>query len=143
MKHLKKYIERLYNEWISYDRIIVAVDWDDTLSPWKLNSKEECYPVWDLLKKVKSTGAYIVIFTACKEDRYNEIKKECDLGGLDIDSINKNPIDLPYGNNTKIYANIFIDDRAGLQQAMDILETAMYKVRGHREQEKLLNLGEL
>ncbi len=143
MKHLQKYIERLYKEWIGHNRIIVAVDWDDTLSPWKLNSKEECLPVWDLLKKVRATGAYITIFTACKENRYDEIRKDCKLGGLEIDSINKNPIDLPYGNTNKIYANIFLDDRAGLQQAMDILETTMYKVRGRQEQEKLLNLGEL
>ncbi len=143
MKHLKEYINRLYEEWITHNRIIIAVDWDDTLSPWKFASREECFPVWDLLKKAKATGAYIVIFTCSNLDRYDEIRKECSDGGLEIDSINKNPIDLPYGNNGKVYYNINLCDRSGLQQAMDILETAMYKVRGHREQEKLLNLGEL
>jgi hypothetical protein len=51
---------------------------------------------------------------------------------LEIDGINKTPIDLPYGNDKKIYANVFIDDRAGLNEALNILEMAMYRVRGSR-----------
>jgi hypothetical protein len=52
---------------------------------------------------------------------------------LEIDGINTTPIDLPYGNNKKIYANIFIDDRAGLNESLNILEMAMYRIRGSRQ----------
>jgi hypothetical protein len=88
--------------------------------------------VFDVLKTAKATGAYVVIFTACKPERYEEITKYCLDNGLEIDGINKTPIDLPYGNNSKIYANIFIDDRAGLNEALNILEMAMYRIRGSK-----------
>ena len=86
-----------------------------------------------MLKVAKQTGAYLVIFTACKADRYPEIQEYCKSIGLEIDTINKSPIDLPYGNDSKIYANIFIDDRAGLNEALQILEFAAYRIRGTRQ----------
>jgi hypothetical protein len=89
--------------------------------------------VFEILNTAKQTGAYVVIFTACKEDRYPEITKYCLDNGLEIDGINTTPIDLPYGNNKKIYANIFIDDRAGLNESLNILEMAMYRIRGSRQ----------
>ena len=128
--NVKKYIDRLIQEWTQHGKIIIGVDFDDTISPWKMNDNDTYNRVIDLLKIAKQTGAYIVIFSACDENRYDDIKKYCKESGLDIDAINKNPIDLPYGRNNKIYANIFIDDRAGLNESLTILETAMYNVRG-------------
>jgi hypothetical protein len=75
----------------------------------------------------------VIIFTACKEERYPEIKKYCLDNGLEIDGINTTPIDLPYGNDKKIYANVFIDDRAGLNESLNILEMAMYRIRGSKQ----------
>lgn len=123
------YLERLEEEWTQHGKIIIACDYDDTISPWKFkafNPKR----VIDVLKAAKQTGAYITIFTACSEDRYAEIKDYCANQGLEIDSINKTPIDLPYGKSGKVYANVFIDDRAGLNEALNILEFAMYRIRG-------------
>ena len=125
------YIDRLLREWKEYGKIIIACDYDDTLRNWSLDDDETRARVIELLKIAKATGAYIVIFTACSPDRYDEIKDFCKEKGIQIDSINQNPIDLPYGNEKKVYANIFLDDRAGLPQALEILETAMYKYRSH------------
>jgi len=126
----EKHIERLLNEWKEHGKIIVGCDFDDTLRPWTLAEQEDCQDVINLLKNVRQTGAYLVIFTACKPDRYPEILSYCGGLGLSVDSINENPIKLPYGNDRKIYANIFLDDRAGLEQSCDILSTAMYQYRG-------------
>lgn len=123
------YLERLEKEWDQYGKIIIACDYDDTISPWKLEGFDPTRVI-NVLKTAKETGAYIVIFTACKEDRYQEIIDYCKGHGIDVDSINATPIDLPYGNNSKIYANIFIDDRAGLNESLAILEMAMYRIRG-------------
>ena len=125
------YLERLEEEWKQYGKIIIACDYDDTISPWKMTNTNFTR-VFEILKMAKQTGAYVVIFTACKEERYNEITKYCLDNGLEIDGINTTPIDLPYGNNKKIYANIFIDDRAGLNESLNILEMAMYRVRGSK-----------
>lgn len=54
---------------------------------------------------------------------------------MEIDAINENPIPLPYGKNGKVYANIFIDDRAGLNESLQILEFAMYKIKGSKNVE--------
>lgn len=125
------YLERLEEEWRLHGKIIIACDYDDTISPWKMQN-QDFRRVFEVLKFAKQTGAYVVIFTACKPERYAEITDYCLHNGLEIDGINKTPIDLPYGNDKKIYANVFIDDRAGLNEALNILEMAMYRIRGSR-----------
>lgn len=136
---MNKYIKRLYEEWTQHGKIIVAVDYDDTIKNWKMNDFETYDKVLDLVRKVKETGAYIVIFSACEKDRYPEITKFCESHGIQIDSINQNPINLPYGNQNKIYANIFLDDRAGLEESIQILETTMYMIRGDKNTENTMN----
>lgn len=113
------YLERLEQEWKQHGKIIIACDYDDTISPWKMKGFDP-KRVIEVLKVAKQTGAYIVIFTSCNEERYQEIEEYCNSQGLEIDAINKTPINLPYGNNSKIYANIFIDDRAGLNEALNV-----------------------
>ena len=95
-----------------------------------IEDKEDMEEVISLVKKAKYTGAFIIIWTSCSSDRFKEIKTYCNSKGLEIDGINQVPIDLHYGKDRKIYANIFLDDRAGLRETMAILETTMYKVRG-------------
>ena len=125
------YLERLEEEWRQHGKIIIAVDYDDTISPWKLRGFDPKRAI-DVIKIAQQTGAYVVIFTACKPDRHPEIMTYCESIGIKVDAINKTPIDLPYGNDAKIYANIFIDDRAGLNEALNILEFATYRIRGSR-----------
>lgn len=138
---MNKYITRLSEEWKLHGKIIVAVDFDDTISPWKTNNQQDCDRIIEVLKEVKLTGAYITIFTACDKDRFEDIKHYCENKNLQIDSINQNPITLPYGNNNKVYANIFIDDRAGLDEALNILQESMYIMRSYNTSKKLDNPG--
>ena len=127
----RKYVERLLEEWKQYGKIIIAVDYDDTISPWKLSQTNiNETGIVDLLKQAQLTGAYIVCFTACDQSRYEEIRKRFSALGITLDKINENPISLPYGNQNKIYANIFLDDRAGLIESLSILEEALYMYRG-------------
>lgn len=129
---MNKYIDRLYEEWKQHGKIIIACDYDDTIRNWKMKDYETYDKVLDLLRKCKETGAYIVIFSACDKDRHPEITEFCEKHGVKIDAINQNPIKLPYGNNGKVYANIFLDDRAGLEESLTILETVMYKIRADK-----------
>ena len=139
---LTPYINRLTEEWRQHGNIVIGVDFDDTISPWKLANQEECDKVIHTLKEAKNVGAHIVVFTACKEDRYEQILAYCKKKDLRVDAINKNPIDLPYGNTTKIYANIFLDDRAGLESALVILNESMYRQRSYkRSQVQLDEIG--
>ena len=128
-----KYTERLFSEWKEYGNIIIAVDFDDTVSPWKLENENSAIlnEVLSILKEAQYTGAYIVPFTTCKIDRYEEIKNFFLSRGIHVSYINKNPIPLPWGNESKVYANIYLDDRAGLEQSLQILKNALYKFRGY------------
>lgn len=133
---MDRYTERLIEEWQQHGKIIIAVDFDDTISPWKFNSDDDnsrYSKIIDTLRIAKETGAYIVVFTACNTDRHQNIKEYCSSKRLEIDAINETPIkSIPYGRNgSKIYANIFLDDRAGLNEALEILNNAMYTIRGN------------
>lgn len=132
MSRLDKYIRRLTTEWITHQKIIIGVDFDSTLSPYhSIDNMEDIQEVISVIKDAIITGAYVVIHTACNPDRYSEITNYCKSIGIVPDSINMTPIDLPYGKSgSKPYCNIFLDDRAGLLEAILILKTALYCVRG-------------
>lgn len=128
------YLDRLEKEWREHGKIVIAVDYDSTIFPYHtIDNDNDIERVIKTLKIAKETGAYIAIFTCSSPDRHDEIRDYCKTKGLDIDSINENPIHLPYGHHGKIYANIYLDDRAGLNEALNILEFAMYKIRGSKK----------
>lgn len=133
---MNKYKERLFEEWKQHGKIIISVDFDDTICKWNLDNHEDVERTINLVRQASQTGAYIVIFTASSVERYPEIQRYCEGLRLPIDAINKNPIELPYGNNGKIYYNINLCDRSGLTQALDILEDAMYQYRGYLQTQK-------
>lgn len=127
----QKYIDRLYNEWKQHGKIILSVDYDSTIFPYQtIDNEDDIKRAISVIRVAQQTGAYIVIFTASNEQRHEEILDYCKRIGIHVDSINKNPIELPYGHNGKIYYNINICDRSGMNEALDILESAMYKIRG-------------
>lgn len=128
---MDKYVVRLAEEWLQHGRIIIAVDFDSTVSPWEtIDNPEDIGRCWALLIKATEVGCYIVVHTACNPDRYEEINSLFEAHGLKVDAINKNALELPYGNHGKPYFNILLDDRAGFREAMDTLEKAMYHVIG-------------
>jgi len=135
---MQKYVNRLLTEWKQHGKIIISLDFDDTIYCWNenLNNGDDVQRTINLVKQAHSTGAYIVIFTASNIERYPEIQKHCKELQIPVDAINANPITLPYGKNGKIYYNINLCDRSGLVQALDILETAMYQYRAWKETQK-------
>ncbi len=138
---MTKYIDRLVKEWKQYGKIIIAVDYDSTISYWPtIENQVDIQRTISLLQVAYNTGAHIVVFTACAQDRFIHIQQHCEELNIPISGINIQPVPLPYGNDNKIYANIFLDDRAGLIEALNILEKAMYIVRG--EQASKLTSGE-
>jgi hypothetical protein len=145
---MEKAVKRLVEDWDKYGKIIVAVDYDDTISPWRLVTTEdiEATGIIKTLKKAQSVGCYLVCFTACSPTRYSEIQSTFDSLGLRLDSINRNPVeDLPYGNDpgSKILYNLLLDDRAGLHEALEILNKAMYIHLGNIKTRDYTNLDDV
>ncbi len=120
------YTQRLVNEWRTHKKIVIALDFDSTIYPYhNLENQKDIDRTIQLVQLAHNVGAYIVIFTASVEERWEFIQQYCDSIKIPVSSINKNPIDLPFGNTGKVYGNIFLDDRGGLTQALDILEGAI------------------
>lgn len=130
------YAERLIQEWLDHGKIVLAGDWDDTINPWKFKGYEantSLIRTHNVIKLAQSVGCYFSVWTACDAKRFDEIKERCENYGIRVDSINENPIPLPYGNHRKMYYNHLLDDRAGLEQAVDILEYVCYRVLSDRK----------
>lgn len=130
-ERLKIYVDRLFKEWSTYGKIIIGVDFDSTISPYHtLDNHEDIDRTIKLLRECKLTGCLIVIHTACRQDRYDKIRTYAKSVGIEVDTINETPIDLPYGKaGSKPYCNHFLDDRACLPVSLDILEQVLYMVR--------------
>lgn len=125
-----KYAQRLIEEWKEHGRLILSVDFDDTLYPYKTATGEECLELIEYLRSIQDK-LVIIIWTASKPDRYEEIRNYCSSVGLEIVGVNTAALpNLKFGTESKPYFNLLIDDRAGKQQAIEQLKTAYKEVFG-------------
>jgi len=113
-------VNRLLVEYVQHKKLIVAVDFDDTVFDYHQKGRTYEYVI-DLLRRCQKHGFWVVLFTACSPDKAESQKAYLTMRGIEVHSVNQNPIDLPFGNDGKIYFNILLDDRAGLGQAVEIL----------------------
>ena len=75
--------------------------------------------VKDLIRKYEKY-AYFIVFTSSTPDRYDEIKSILDKEKLPYNSINEDAPFIPF-TGRKVYYNILLDDRAGLNQTYNEL----------------------
>ncbi|MGL4572668.1 MAG: hypothetical protein ACRCVJ_16565 [Clostridium sp.] len=132
--------KRLKKEFYQYGKLVVAVDFDDTIYDFH-NKGRKYNDVIEVVKRFKQEGfAYIVIFTASNEDRYEQIRDYCDSIGICIDAINENipGLNLPQGK--KIYYNILLDDRSGLKESYDLLNELYNEIHIKTPEEELKQL---
>jgi hypothetical protein len=125
---------RLREQYTKTPKLIIAVDHDDTV--FDFHRKGHIYDrAIGLVRECRAAGFYVVIFTASPEHRYGEIYEYWrSYIGVTPDGINRNPVDLPYGQTGKIFYNLLLDDRAGLGQAMDILENLFAQIEENKNQ---------
>lgn len=115
-------VARLVREWRRYGRILIAYDFDDTVFDCHgVGSTHE--KVINLLKTCKDIGALFIVNTCRGEEDYEFVKKYLDEKGLPYDKINEN-FDFAGVTGTKVYANIVLDDKAGLPSAYEALRVA-------------------
>lgn len=120
-------VNRLVNEWTKHEKLIIACDFDDTLRPYGLTGSESVLRMeytLSLLKRCIETGAHVIIFTSRKEECLQDIRDWCVENDLPIYGINTNVDGIPFGNNQKPYANIYLDDRSGVNEALSVLAAA-------------------
>lgn len=124
-------VDRLLKEYTVHGKLIVAFDFDDTV--FDFHKQGRTYDVViSILKRCQDLNFWLVIFTGCPPDEYPAQVEYMASRGIVVHSVNKNPVDMPFGNHGKIYANIFLDDRAGLGQACYILSEVIAAIERNK-----------
>lgn len=126
-------LKRLRDDWAKHGKLIVAVDFDSTLWPyldeeWKHMSKFA--EVWKLVQDLHSLGCTIIIFTASEISRHDDIKEQLAKRAIPWDLFNESPSYIPnIGRTGKVYANAYLDDRAGLSEVFGHLSQLVIEKR--------------
>lgn len=116
-------LDRLEREYFKHKKIIIAYDFDDTV--YDFHNKGRSYDnVIALLKSFKNY-AYFIVYTASEESRYPAIKKYLIDNDIPFDTINENIPSLNIPKGKKLYYNILLDDRAGLESAYNTLQSLL------------------
>ncbi len=133
--HANFFINRLVTEWLKNGKLIIACDLDDTIIPYNEEIKDHCQKVVDLILECQKEGIIFIINTARSEKQLESAKKQVENLGIEVHGVNQMHKEWKreYGINGKVYANIFLDDRGGLIENYNILETAYHIVRQSRK----------
>lgn len=125
-------IARLVTEWKQYNNLVIAYDYDNTV--YDYHKKGETYDdVINLLRGCKEFGAHLVVFTACPDEQFPEIREYLTTNNIPFDAINESPKFVPVVGGKKIYFNILLDDRAGLSSAFCCLGKALLIMQEERD----------
>jgi hypothetical protein len=119
-------VDRLLEQYKLHKTLIVCTDFDDTLFDY--HKKGFTYPkVVELLLQCQEMGFTLIMLTTVEdESRLKDNIAYCDGLGLKIKYVNEGPI-MPKAK--KPFFNIYLDDKAGLGQAYDILNQTVQLIR--------------
>ena len=123
---------RLIEHYKEHDRIIVAYAIDDTVRPFRSGSCEKVKSV--LRAAAEHLNCYFIVYTC--NPNIDKIKKFLNDEELPYDSINENAPFAPAYMNGKLFYNIFLDDKAGLREAVERLEDLIYYVINEKYKEE-------
>jgi hypothetical protein len=140
-------LNRLREEWNKHNGLIVAVDFDSTLKAHKDHEVSDAV-IWvnvkiaNLVRDLHSLGCTIVIWTAAKEARHNEIKEWLEYNRIPYHYFNEDVIGIKY-QTRKLYANVFLDDRAGLYEVYTMLTQLVTEKKLEAELRRVNKLKEI
>jgi type I restriction-modification system DNA methylase subunit len=141
-------LERLRNEWAKYGKLIIAFDVDSTIMPFHQNEYKYDYePVRQLLRDLRELGCILIVFTASPESRWNKIKEELENADVPWDYFNITPKTIKegeefVGQGIKVYANAYLDDRAGLHEVYSHLTQLVLERKLEQMNDFTKGLGE-
>jgi Cdc6-like AAA superfamily ATPase len=113
----KNSYSRLLDEFNKHGALIVAFDFDDTV--YDFHKKGRLYTdVVTLLRDLKKIGCHLICWTGQEDEKF--VKEYLVDNDIPFDTINEH-ISFKPATSRKIYANVYIDDRAGLKQVYNEL----------------------
>ena len=122
---------RLIIEYEKHGQLIVAFDFDDTVFNTHERPGWEYNQVIELLRKVQPY-AYIICWSASVPERYESMWQYFKENNIPCQAINSDaPWVAPRGR--KIYANIYLDDRAGLESTYNLLNLFVETMENYKQ----------
>ena len=116
--------QRLLDEYLRYGSLVVAFDFDDTVHDY--HQKGRTYPnVIGLLRDLKRLRCYLICWTGQEDPEF--VADYLRTNDIPFDAINEHP---PFraSQSRKVYANVYLDDRAGLAQVYGELSALVRQV---------------
>lgn len=111
-----KKLRAVYEE---HGKIIIGVDFDDTIFSLEKETEQSCQLVRKLLKECVPFST-ICLYTVADNQSLSYKVALMREWGFKPDFINESPVKL--GNGDKPFFNILLDDKAGLKEAYETLE---------------------
>lgn len=106
-------ISKLYKQFIAHGKLIIGVDFDNTLVDTYSGTCEPITKVVSTVQQLKKQGHTICVWTANSNKEF--VTSTLQKIGVEFDYYNKSPISPDY---QKQHFNILLDDVAGLSQAL-------------------------
>jgi len=131
----KNSLNRLIDEYQKYNTLVVAFDFDDTVYDFHKKGRQYEKTI-TLIKDLKSINCYLICWTG--QEDLNFVANYLNENTIPYDAINENP---PFHKSTskKIYANAYIDDRAGLKQVYNELSKLILTIKKNKNEPTLIN----
>jgi len=118
-------INRLRREWNLHKHLIIAVDFDSTIHPYKdFEIAQDSEKIRNLIRELYNEGCTIIIWTAATPDRIDRVKQQLSTYNIKYHYFNENALDVNFAER-KVYANAYLDDRAGLYETYTALNTLL------------------
>jgi hypothetical protein len=117
--------ERLLQEYKTYGNLIIAFDFDNTIFDYHEQGDDYSYLV-NLLKECSLLGMTLILFTVSTSEL--ELKSKLiylNSIGIYPDYVNESPL---FKGSTKPYYNLLLDDRAGLESAIEQLNYVLTNI---------------
>ena len=107
--------ERLLAEYKKYDKLIVGIDFDNTIKP--INPEHNCEEIITLLQRCSQDPKIVLcLWSIYQDEKEIEFKVNyCAKRGIEVDYIGMSPFQM--GTGSKQFFNVLLDDRAGLESA--------------------------
>lgn len=122
-------LKRLRREWKEHGGLIVAVDFDSTLCPYRdYEVESDTEIVRELVRELYNYGCTIIIWTAAEKERHEGQKQWLKDNNISWHHFNEQPTASKY-DSRKVYANAFLDDRAGMSEVFSALSQVLTEVK--------------